>query len=189
MIDLSPFHDPIELDSRWSRPWQKDGKILATDGRILVLIENDGRQVEWNETRRPNAEDIFRTGFNETNVWHDLPSDFHDPDCDDCGNTRLITEECDECFIGTVECNYGHEHDCPDCDGEGEIESVCDCTYRHPVMLSNRKIARHYVRAIKTLPNVKFGVSSDDPEQIVWFRFDGGKGAVMPIAPKKLSDD
>lgn len=41
--------------------------------------------------------------------------------CRTCGGVGVTgTRPCGECSgTGEVECDYGHDHDCPECDGEG----------------------------------------------------------------------
>lgn len=83
---------------------------------------------------------------------------------------------------------------CQKCGGNGFIKVPCDFCggvgkqsedYCCEVMFGNRHIARKYANKLALLPNVRWGVANDDSRDVMFFWFDGGNGAVMPLNPDR----
>ena len=57
---------------------------------------------------------------------------------------RTHERDCPKCYEGEVECDYGHWHKCPDCDGSGKVGDVghsCSQTPVAPVELVDGRCA------------------------------------------------
>jgi hypothetical protein len=76
----------------------------------------------------------------------------------------------------------GTEHTCPDCtckcddcNGSGDADPELQMS----TIVSGRIFNLSYVRKVSELPNVE--IADCDGEIPMWFRFDGGYGALMPM--------
>lgn len=149
--DLGPL--PI------NKPWVKDKRRIATDGRICVAVPTD----------EPDHDPSLRyprlTGFFDLNGigWTVLPS---------------VKSRCDLCngagfFLEPYYCHGG-------CDATGLWHKViCGCHIR----FGTRKIATHYAQLIAELPGIEWGAKDSDSGAPIHFRFDGGCGLLMPLDP------
>ena len=95
-------------------------------------------------------------------------------------------ERCEECFgQGVVWCDYGHSHDCEECDGRGErsrkaYQGWCGQTFN-----------AEYLARIHALPGAALALPAlnDQREQLVPLAFrcsDGGMGVIMPCDSTRL---
>jgi len=180
-IDMMPFCDPDSTYYGINRPWRIGDMLFATDTRLAVACAPElyGGEIAdaKDERRRPKVNEVLEPALS-IQKWNDMP---FVKECRACGSTGRVKVTCSECFgSGTVTCNMEHEHDCDMCDEEGE--EISDCKHCPPEFgVGNRKIASWILRRILRLPNVKWAVTTDDCNQIVFVKFDGGYGAMMPI--------
>lgn len=177
MFDLTKFCDSESSRYKLSRPWKiEDGRIVATDGRVLVCVDSDrydGELIDTSTARVPDVTTIL-ADIDQVTDWTPLP----EPDnCDKCNNTGEIVEGC-RCFSGKCECpRCGKWHMCERCEGEGGTKRPChDCL----VQVGTRTIRREIVNRLREIGSVEFGTATDQPKDNVCVRFDGGVGVVSP---------
>lgn len=95
---------------------------VACDGRVFVAIAQDHGYppVQNSESVRTFAkiiEPIATSGYEHYKTTWEKFREFIGP------AHELSKVKCKECRgMGEVECNYGHDHECPDCDGTGEVD-------------------------------------------------------------------
>lgn len=171
--------------------------IYATDGYVLVRVPNDGRP---QSTEHPAHIDFSKPLLTPCEHYAPLvlPPAPELPPCEACDGTGEVGT-CVECDgDGYRECDMGHEHDCPDCKGTGEIkgaDEICGVCYGSKVrrsLLTSEDYDRVATRIgaaqfnfflldrIARLPGLEMGVPSA-PHERCPFRFDGGIGAIMPL--------
>ncbi len=86
----------------------------ATNGQALVLARGstfpERQEAPKVMTVVPEkSKTPLRCKFSELREWCDF-------------GPQSLSTECDECKgTGDVECDYGHDHECPECGGDGEI--------------------------------------------------------------------
>jgi hypothetical protein len=180
MIDLKKFCDE---EGRCSEPFLKDGLAYCTDTRIALAVDPglysgdilDEKQAS--EKKVPKIAPVL-ADHAKVKEWKKFPKA---ADCKPCNNTGRLRRLCDECRgMGIVRCNMDHEHDCDWCDDDGMQDVNCQhCP--SGVKVGTRKIAMKYFRLCLTLPGVRWGVIGDDRDEIMFLKFDGGFGAVMPL--------
>jgi hypothetical protein len=179
-------------------PWWENGSLYFTDGRILIVLDNcepvagihcrvqeDGKWVFF-DTRIPCRKppqsvpqflrEAIRDDFAETPVV-DKPArtDLRwrgECTCDTCGGSVQ------------VRCNYGHWHDCVDCEDGTQIEVVAEAY--EPIEFVGVKFAKRYLWTATQMPNVRISKpiagSLTESKPATGFTFDGGRGAIMPMA-------
>ena len=104
------------------RPWVSDGHVYATDGRIIVRVPITGIDPEIVDRLRPQDGQKFPRDpgsifpVNGPHEPEPVPLPAESPDeyetCDKCGGD------------GRAECDLGHVHDCPECDGAGQCANL-----------------------------------------------------------------
>jgi hypothetical protein len=169
-IDLQAFCDAAS--TRYAAPFVQGGWRYATDDRILVAVPALGEpdtthNAKGEAIRTPKLGPIME-GFEQVEHWHPLPP----------------RSECHECDLGgyvTCErCRGTGFHICPTCYHEGECgycddgQGACTCYST----FGDQHVATWLVQKMRTLPGVEWG--STGP-QCIFFRFDGGRGRVMPL--------
>ncbi len=165
MIDLKPFcAADDDLRHYLQRPWKnEDGRIMASNGHIAVLLNNGedvpdvliGRAqlsekiMEW--ARSVPADDLFIPA----------PSQFdQDPECTHCdGNPAEPDEDGD-----VMECYW--------CEGTGFNK-------KEAVRVGNAAFAKHYLRLLASLPECE--IAPRGAAEKAYFRFKGGVGFLMPV--------
>lgn len=183
-IDLMPFCDP-DPDSRYAfqKPWLDGDQVIATDGRALIVCDPTlytGKLAD-DEARRPGWRQIMDP-LAKVDTWLPLPTY---PECGNaaCRGTGEFSKKCQSCHgYGEHRCECGNEHECDRCEGKGEtveLCEVCDCNF------GNRHIACRLANRLLPLPQTEWGVVTNDPTDVVYFRFAGGMGAVMPMKPRE----
>lgn len=181
-IDLMPFCDP-DPDRRYAlqKPWREGEQVVATDGKILISCDPSAYVGELAEAegRRPQKCWEILSPASKVTQWNQLPEY---PGCTTCDGAGEFTKRCPHCHgAGEHRCECGHEHDCDFCEEKGETTEqceACECTF------GTRRIARRLANKLLPLPQTEWGVVTDDPQDIVFFRFVGGIGAVMPMMPR-----
>lgn len=162
-IDLQKFCGTDPFRDYLHKPITQDGFTWATDGAVMVRAPADKR---YSPCERPiniakPLSGIEDATFSPPNI--SLPP------------APERTGPCPECD------GRGREHDCPDCEciceachGAGELNAEKRTTTTIRGAIFNLA----YVRLIASLPNVEF--SQSDGKKPMFFRFDGGVGALMP---------
>lgn len=181
---------------RCDKPLVDEGKLVASDGRILIVLDDpghysgdvykvvDGRfefkgsmthAYDWRQLLRP---------IEGISSWHPVPAVEGPPKhASPRWEVPLNCEDCDG--AGTCRCRCGEiDHPCPECKGRGksvsetaELEEA-----RERIAFGNADIARRYAWLVSTLPEVVWAAASDSSNSMIFFRFEGGCGAVMPLA-------
>lgn len=190
-VDLKPFCG----DERWPEPWVVGGMRIATDGRILVALPTD-------EPDSPRT--FWRGQVNLNDLLKDVPCGPMPPRIvapRDVASGRALCPACQgkppvgacrECKgAGDVECpTCEQDYPCPDCDGTGNAPRCDECedagfvpgdaigdAIGDGVYMDGR-----YYDLIAALPGVEFQATLESGKAMQ-FRFDGGRGVVMPIVP------
>lgn len=176
MIDLQPF---CSKDTGFRHalhgPWVKDGFRCATDGRIVIRIPTLGEPDTQGERPYPPTDDVVVPPPPGTtlNLWmQDAALPPADRECRLCRGRG----QCPTCAQG-----------CPDCEGSGRVTNG-----EAPVLLGqNTYIRLRHWKLLNVLPGIAWYApplalgregafySSRKP---IYFRFDGGDGAVMPYS-------
>lgn len=162
-----------------SMPWVSHGFAYATDAKIGVRVAQGhwADPGEWKETegRKPNLAEVL-AGADKIEHWLPLP-EF--PACGACNSKGEVERSCRNCDgSGDCQCECCEKvHECGGCDGRGVIKDPCGMC---DVMFGGEKVARKYANKIASLPGVQWG-SLAKIESIVFFRFDGGMGAVATL--------
>jgi hypothetical protein len=182
-------------------PWVEHGNLYFCDGRIAIELTQHGpvsgidcrvsENGDWvmfdskersRARRPPSVKSVIDAD------WGPCTSEVPAIDKPDGTDVRWhYRGECDECRgLGEVDCNYGHVHECPDCD-DGIADQV------HPMVweateFDGVKYSNKYLWVVSQLPNAKLGKASTKKDDGNWtalvFEFDGGRGALMPMEGK-----
>ncbi len=194
MTDLQPFcAAPDATLYAANKPFRVAGLdgIFATDTRILIRIEDDGRELEAQSGKVPNVAAVIPSPFPEGAVPVPAIGGIPSSICRLCkgsgGSWKKATHECPDCEgEGTYECEHcGSEVDCEECDGEGECPtgknkyepcSACVDT-KGEFVFEGLTIAGKYMAMVAALP----GVKAKKFRHYLVFQFDGGMGVVMPL--------
>lgn len=199
---MREFCDPDFLT--YLEPWTADGYTYATDGRILVRLDDALEGVN------PEAIglDLNRPAlFGAVNPnppggwipWADVKpamGDMRDT-CPACRGHKVEVVDCPDCDgDGNCECRCGHEHRCRTCNGDGvqpkddgEKCIACDGQGRLQVYAVAGVLMQGYFhRKIgRLLPGVEYAGTNHAPDLspvpatggMVHFRFPGGDGLLM----------
>ena len=171
------------------RPFDVDGETIVTDARILVSFDSRfGYDIPDSATERDvkgmvtaaKVGKLTLTEFPLTPPTIEKPSD-----CNDRWEIEGPDEiECELCHgFGDVECEYGHDHDCPDCDGSGMVDNTEPELHERKderIDIGGHDYAAFYVWILNQLPNVRCAVHQSDTKPLE-FVFDGGHGKLCSI--------
>lgn len=176
-INLLEFCDPETQRFAINKPCREGGFVRATDGRIAIEVSAKMfPAVGPPEGRFPRFDDVFGS-FKDVKSWINLPPIVA---CDKCESTGEIKGDCEYCKgSGECSCACGDEHDCGGCNGTGK-EYLRDCRDCQPIILG-RRIKRGYAEKVAKLPRVVVGAATEDPLDLLYFKFTGGRGAVCPL--------
>lgn len=183
-------------------PWASNGCLYFCDGRIAIelmevapwpgincRVEQDGKWVIFDTpnlyAKRPPPD--VKTVIDE--VWvpckNAVPHIEKPADTDERWKRRGT---CDECILGSVECDYGHTHDCPNCDGTGIAEEVDEEAFES-IEIDGVKYSKRYIWTISQLPEAKLGKPAYRDKSGAWkamaFEFNGGRGCLMPMETRQ----
>ena len=197
-IDLNNFTGPQVHEVRqWMlKPWRFDGRLIATNGHVLIAIPDDGREgvAEYEPGRHPNVAKMLAHGFPDSAFVPlpelELPRSVC-PRCDGAGKHFLA--KCDECESGSfshglheytcIECdgngwfgNPDEETRCAMCEGWGESGSARECSN---TVIGKARFQTRYLRPFAKLPNARIAIAGHDDRAVILF--DGGIGIVMPM--------
>jgi hypothetical protein len=171
MLDLQPFCSTDTDRYYLMKPFSRAGFTWATNGHILVRVQ-----------LRADVPDIDKK-FNQAKPLEGFESTtFIIPEFS-LPPAPTSTGICYRCE------GRGLLHDCPDCDcecrdcgGAGDV----DAEKLTSTMLGPKTFALNYVRMMLSLPGIEIAASPSEPdEKPLFFRFDGGIGALMPMGGSK----
>lgn len=184
----SPKSDPLRLKLR--APFSIGAWTYATDGRAAVRVP---RMADVPEMQEPvvGVESLFSNfpvdGFQSVDI--ELPPPLFQ-DCTACSGKGRKTE-CEACGgEGELECDFGHVHECEECDGDcyvfsdsGRFEcEKCAGTGKAEkdqfVDIIRATFMVRLVDKIIKLPDVQWCVV--DSLSVAKFKFIGGQGLLMP---------
>jgi hypothetical protein len=157
-------HDP--RPTMWA-PFTIDGRVWATNGHIIVTMDSvDGEFVELPVCTSPSRKSIAK--IMESAVGEYVP----------VSSIDLPAEEpCRACNGDGLDHDDGTDRGCWYCNGYGVKEYVE--AYVGGICFDAR-----YLRLIGSLPGAEIAVGPDYGTPAL-FRFDGGKGALMPMRPQE----
>jgi len=152
-----PFHYTHE-------PWYANGVILATNGHVLVEIKDDWRRANAGpEKSFPNVDKLFAE--NPGTDFIAIPPPSEPLICDCCiGSGKQIPIMEDDESVDT----------CLACNGSGEAMTR--------VRIGYADFQARYLRLLASLPNCT--ISPNGNKLPAAFRFDGGRGLLMPMRDK-----
>lgn len=191
-IDLTPFCGPAGSRYAMDKPFVRNFWQHATNGSIICSLSADGEQDTITEKQTPDISVIYQTmpdaGFEP---WPDAKYVEAIKPCEKCdGSGYHHHRDCDDCDgQGETECpQCGNEDECKTCRGKGVIGcgkcEACDgkkeLMQPYYTLVGGKAIAAKYDRLIRDLPNPTFAHAAKG--DAVFFRFDGGKGCVMPLS-------
>lgn len=175
-IDLQQFCSTDEFRPNLQKPFRYKGHVYATDGRILVRVEDDER---FETCEKIAIEKMI--DFDAPRIFVDAPTTKKFPTKKPPAKTKCT--DCD---------GRGREHDCPDCececyscDGEGEIEErpLISTTF------AGQLFDFEYMRMVCSLPELRYAANPTADDECLrlgplFFRFAGGICVVMPLSRK-----
>lgn len=97
----------------------------------------------------------------------------------------VIHKECIHCGgSGEQTCDMGHEHECPECGGDGHYEEW------PKQEIAGRIFSERFLSKMAALPGIKFYPTAAEwldgnPAKPALFTFDNGQGLLMPIRKGK----
>lgn len=158
-------------DHRWTidSPWTRGGRTYATNGHIAVRLNKRIPGVGRLAGKAPDVEAVL-DGIGRVAEWVEVPRK----------TCRCLHEPCIYCDEGIWKCNCPTcktKHRCARCDGTGKDRNCCVC---HVVVL-NRTLALKELSKLYGLPGLACGAESYDSGVAVYFLFDGGVAALMPV--------
>jgi hypothetical protein len=150
----SDYWDSVRLRSL-GKPFRIGDKAYASEGRVIVEVEaGDTQANEW--APNSSAQKIM-LGWTD-GEWSRLP-ELPEPQ----------TEECTTCC--------GSDGGCDDCHSTGlQPKTIV-------VQIGKRLIDAKLLRLIATLPGLLIN-EDGDPLSPMSFKFDGGRGLLMPMKPQ-----
>ncbi len=204
-IDLKPFCRTMNIGKAidLTQPWSAGEYTYAANGHIMVRVpRRDDVPERSNVPLVQHIWDGSLIGREKAKPLPKVPS-LGVKSCETCeGSGRVVT--CNHCAgEGVQECDMGHEHECEECDGDGEFqfrdgrdnpESARPCEdcegkgtsvdahdgLKTPVLIGDIAcVALGYLMQISELPGVTWapsGIHSDAP---IPFWFEGGEGLLM----------
>lgn len=177
-IDLQAFCYP-ETNQRYalSKPRLLDGMACATDGRMLIRCKPEfAEPFEPAEGKFPNVSDVMTEIDSCTFAPVEIPV------CKSCDNKPIKMIECSECYgEGRAVCSHcEHEDECWECEGTGKEQWICP-KCRDSIVISGRTLAGRLVYPVASLPGVVWEQDERGSTKGLYFKFDHGDGAVMPL--------
>lgn len=170
MIDLKPFCSPDRF--QFEEPFILAGKLYATDGRIIVRI--DDPPLGNFPDLAAEFTDCLKKSILETLPWHreishpqEMPAfDYKTQPCITCHGTGKLSL-------------------CPDCDGTG-IEHPYD-SISFPGLPDDLALNVFYLHKMKDLPGLKLdsnALVNTFGGTMIRFTFTGGSGFLMAMRKK-----
>lgn len=177
-------------------PFEQLGSTIATDGRVAILLDRVGLEKTGHDRRLPDFGKVVDSCWSDCN-WRAWPGSNYFDSGDTGGCVHCKAEgfvrpwrfcDNDECEWGEVICERDFVwKKCPRCDGKGKLGVPCGVCNGEPYqddfpdgqIVGNRLIAPIYHKLVSTLPGVEYSATGAR-DQCVAFRFDGGRGFLMP---------
>ena len=203
MIDIDRFTGVEDVRAWLNAPWRRDGKLYATNGHFMIELADDGREAVDATDKHPNCSLLFEKRTH--GAFFTLPDLAQPVPCESCaGSGMCYREDCDDCDGNGFFDHGRYEYECKHCDSEGcftyhgagvpegRTESRCrDCyglgervNYREDpgteTVLGELKFATRLLRPLLALPGIEVACCPE-PNAALWFKFDGGRGLVMPM--------
>lgn len=146
-------------------PFHHEGYAYACNGHIAVRIPCEPFGDTWSASTK---ETVLKSFAREGGVWWTVVPPLQSP---------IKKEACEPCGgSGTAECHAcGHEEDCVDCDGTGEIEIQASVDIGG-VIFDVGNIGR-----VWSLPGFRILVRAGGDLLAHRFEFEGGSGVLMPL--------
>lgn len=155
----APDYEPRET---LRDPFAYKGKTYATNGHILVRAKAEKRGYPASKKYGANCDHIIENAKKDGFVrLEELPE-----------QTFITCSYCEG--EGKAECDMGHIHECPACEGMGQKRDIV------PIAVGDAYIDLKYASMIAGLDEHEIAFPADS-ESALYFRFQGGEGAVMPI--------
>lgn len=191
MVDLMKF---CSVPGRLAlgAPMRTPDGIAYTNGHVMVLVPDDGGDYQDAPDRMVQAMKKLPGVEAEDREWVVVSAiDIQEASkCESClGEGVVRRADCPDCD-GEGEFSYGsHWYQCKECKGDGVVDSkegreeVCDRCLGARVEPVTVKVKRAmfqsiYLGLLGQLPNCE--IAPGDPFSAAPFRFDGGKGWLMP---------
>jgi hypothetical protein len=167
MLDLQQFCGADEFRPYLMKPFSRNGFTYAANGHIMVRV---ALRADVPETTAKFDPEKPLKGIDQAKFFH--PSFELPPAPTERG-------ECVSCS------GRGYEHDCPDCEcicerchGSGNM----DIESRISASVGPTPFSLHYIRQMLSLPGIEIEeLPVDKSEKPLFFRFEGGVGALMPL--------
>lgn len=163
-IDLQKFCSEDETRVPLMKPWREGEFTYASDGRVVLRVPAELKDAV--NTAAPTAAQldkyfgIFGNGAGGL-LWRKLPT-----------LPEVKFGECETCHGDKSHaCDCGHQHECPNCEGTGQIPDDGHLD------IGPARFSCYYLRLIADLPNLEIAIRGElDPMML---RFDGGVGVLM----------
>lgn len=198
-IDLQPFcGTATEPRTTLRTPLRlPDGAgIAAGNGHIIVIIPDDGRDGVNDDCPSHIVESIARLNARAGYAhWVPLASIALEPPqpCTYCERKGYQQHKaCPDCDGDGSFWHRGHEYDCKECDGLGEVNHGADDAPKQHCsrckgtgiafathFVNVAKFQTRYLALLQTLPGCKLSVLNKTAA--ARFEFDGGHGWLMPV--------
>lgn len=147
--------------------WWKDW-ICATDGVVCLRLPRSSVTGEYTTPPENKYPPLDMLAWDDAYEAEPLPL----PQDSVLENT---TTECDHCFNGFRECDMGHEHECPECDGTGDV------VHMHCAVWDRLCLAMPRVMRWKRYGAAFYRPVSKSPKAPCRLVFPGGgEGLLMP---------
>lgn len=167
-LDLQQFCGTDECRYYLMKPFSRDGFTWATDGAILVRValRPEIPEIEQKIAVSKPLEGVETAAFVKPKF-----------------NLPLAPTEIGDCPTCR---GRGYLHDCPDCECDCERCNATGTMDKEALIstkIGGKFFSLKYVRQILALPRVEIEVipSSEPLKRPIFFRFDGGVGALMPL--------
>ncbi|HUX02239.1 MAG TPA: hypothetical protein VMY35_14840 [Phycisphaerae bacterium] len=193
-------------EGNWlSKPFVRGGFRCATDGSAMVRLpapeepetENPATWMPLPDTQNvfaPVGSLAFAPWPADWESWEVREIEGEKAECPECHGE---TKECGRCDgFGQIECGEcEQDYDCPECKGKGYIGEKCaKCGSRGTIAKPGRAfhlapgawVNERFLRRVVDLPNLRW--ANQGADKPVFFRFDGGEAAIMPITPPLPED-
>lgn len=195
-INIERFCGVDDYREYLNASWRDGGKLYATNGHFMVEIADDGREAVSRD-KHPDCAALFVK--NVPGEFQPMPKLSAAMPCGCCNGKGIgYRETCQDCD-GKGEFEHGmYDYDCKHCDGEGfhfyrdvpegVKESRCTACYGlgeevlrdQGTKFGPQTFATRLLRVLSTLPGIEIASCAGDKPPL-WFRFDGGRGLVMPM--------
>lgn len=172
------------------KPFDRGNYTYATNSHIAARVPKIDGFEPIPDDKLKKLEELF--DGNSRDDFVELTKLPHPEKCTSC-NGSGVGYKCPSCDgEGDFE-HEGHEYDCKECGGSGEVDDgddahkqpcwKCDGSGHaaQPVKVGAGHFDRRYLAKLMELPGVKFAPHPSDPMRIAYFTFDGGEGLLMPM--------